>query len=64
MLDDIKDINDNLSIMDSDWGFNIYNSGCHEYGVNVRFDEIVVLRDALNKIIDSRPRLIMRNGDE
>lgn len=51
---DIAAITDNLSIMDSDWSIHLYNSGITESGVDVRFDEIVILRDALNEIIESR----------
>ena len=51
---DITTITDNLSIMDSDWSIHLYNSEITESGVDVGFDEIVTLRDALNEIIDSR----------
>ena len=50
---DTKDITKNISIMDADWCFHLYNSGYSDYGLNVKFDELVELRDKLTEIIES-----------
>lgn len=48
------DITEDISMMDSDWCIHLYNSGYSEYGLNVKFDELVTLRDALSEIIEGR----------
>ena len=53
-LSDISDINENISVHVADYSLNIYNSEYREYGVNVNFDELVEIRDALTKIIEQR----------
>ena len=48
------DITEGISMMDSEWCVHLYNSGYSDYGLDVKFDELVALRDKLTEIIESR----------
>lgn len=50
----IAEITENLWAMEADWCINLCNSGYDDYGVHIKFDELVALRDALTEIIESR----------
>ena len=61
-LNDIEDIVGNISIIESDWGFNIYNSDCSEYGLNVKYRELEALRDKLTELIDKSRQPSVKTG--
>lgn len=48
------DITEEISMMDGEWCVHLYNSGYSDYGLDVKFDELVALRDKLTEIIENR----------